>query len=435
MNDLVRQIVSTIRSLKSEGPVAAAEIAFLGLDDVRAKLGDDRWKRFGSAIHQLVEKVIREICGPNDAYFRLDEDQYLLIFSNCTEDVAEIRAATIGSRIGQSLFGKDGLDGVKVITAGRSADGIEELISRSPREVVEDLKERAQRSKDLMAIDLPEAAIEREAASSGTGLDRAARRAKLLQSLHSAKAQPVSFQFTPFWHAPSRRVATFQCSGFRQVGILGDAESGYSVLGDAPDHESIFQYDVDLIEESLLAMTRALRRGNKVHIVLSMHFETVGSSHGRQRVTEILKVVPADLRSYITTLIHGVPNGVPQTRFGDICTYLRPFCTNLNINIQSDRPMAEYKNLFNRLQSVGLQYFCVAMSGDGGRAEVHDMIRIVEIAQEFRIRGVIRKVQSASDALELVSGGFEYCSGGLFGGPFEHLPTPYSFSVGDLEKI
>lgn len=421
--------------MKSEGPVSAGEIAFLGLDDIREKLGEMRWERFNSAIHQLIEKIIIEICGPTDAYFKVSGEQYLLIFSNTTEDIAEVKAATIGTRIEQALFGKDGLEGVKVVTAGRSSDGIDEMLTRSPRAVLDDARERTERRRASLIAQTPEDAIEMELASTGSSFDRQARRAKLFQSLNSAKAQPMSYRFIPFWHAPTRKVATFQCVGFRHVSLTGSSDVGYSVLGMDPAQDAIIQYDVDVMEESLLGLTGSLQRDTRVHVALTLHFETVGSTVGRDRITEVLKVVPQDIRSFLTILICGIPSGVPPTRLADVCAYLKPFCQSISIDVEREWALAEYRSLFMRLRGVGIQYFGIRMRKDGGRSEVQELVDIAKIGNKYGLSGVVSNVSSAADALELTSGGYEYCGGALFGGPFEGLPAPFIFTTGDLERV
>jgi hypothetical protein len=433
MNPLITDIVRTVQSMKASGPVSAGHLAFLGLDDIREKLGEGRWERFNSSIHQLVEKIIGDICSPKDVHFKLPDDQYVFIFADSSEDAANIKAATIGTQISQSLFGKDGLDGVKILAVGRSADGLETVLSKTPAEIIADVKERVDQQKSG-SMEAPEDAIAREANDHTSGIDRESRRAKLLQSLHSAREQPIRYEFIPFWHSATRRVATFQIRATRSSGLNDESLTGYALLGPSPEVESIVQHDIDQVEEGLLALSTCIRHGNHVHVVISLHFETVGSSFGRQKITEILKMVPPDMRSFMSILINAVPNGIPPTRLGDICSYFRPFCTNLSIDVERGHSLQEFKSQFIRFQSVGVHFIGLSADPDGGKTELEELLRIGDLAHQFRLKCAVRHVETASDALELATGGFEYCSGRLFGGPFEHLPAPYNFTTGDLER-
>ena len=83
----------------------AGRIRLVGLDEVRAALGD-RWPAVAVRAMATAETVIRRRCGPQDSVERIDETSFLLCFSILSEAEASFRAAMIGREIRERLIGQ-----------------------------------------------------------------------------------------------------------------------------------------------------------------------------------------------------------------------------------------------------------------------------------------------------------------------------------------
>ena len=60
--------------------VASGQLQFLGLDEIKAKMGD-KWGRLQSLVHKTAEEVINEYVTSHDIYFLYKEDRFVIIFT------------------------------------------------------------------------------------------------------------------------------------------------------------------------------------------------------------------------------------------------------------------------------------------------------------------------------------------------------------------
>jgi hypothetical protein len=415
--DRIQQIVSVIRDMLSRGPVSLGQVTFIGLEEARKRLGEADWRRHQVKIRDSVETVLAEHCTKADAFIRSADDQYLVVFSAISEEAAAVRAAAIANSINSVLFGEQMFDGIRVHATVTGIDELSHSTAATVNEVIEALRRKA---------------IEHARSTGGNpdetlslSLERAGRRAKLRRSLARPQEPPVRFLFNPYWHVPTSRVATFRCTAQKQLPRGGGTLRDYAILGRSASPGDILQFDIDVLEEALLALTFAVRKGLRVHLVIQLHFETVASRSGQAELRDVLRPAPQPLRNLISFNLSAVPSGIPGGRLAEIGQLLHGFGTHLSVDMEPDLTVEACRDLMDKFSAAGIRFISYRMPDAADDAAVRKAAAVIRDAGLRNLGGAVRNVTRDRDIAALAAAGYEYIAGHVIGRSSEFLPEPY----------
>lgn len=414
MPEIVAEVVERVRRLLKNGPVSVGQIAFIGLSDLRVRMGAEKWTKFGPAIRRHAEAALKEHCTAGDSFIRCSDDQYLVIFSNCSAEAAEVRAAAIGSRILNDVHGEEGLDGVRIFTCAENLDDLDHPDGHTPAEIIQRFRNRSQTADagDGQKGTVPD-------------VERAGRRARLRRSLASPYDAPVQYLFNPYWHAPTGRIATFRCSARKLIVGTPRPLSDYRILGENPYPAEIIRFDIDVLEEALLDLTFAIRRGDRVHLVIQLHFETVASRNGQKELREVLQFVPAPLRNLLSFNLSAVPDGAPLGRVSELGVFLHGFGTHLSIDLEAGLPASVYSDLVGKYAEADVHFISFRLPDVMDGTILRDATRVIEKAKQHGLGGAVRNLCDRAFLSPLVAAGYEYIAGPAIGEPSRHIPAPW----------
>lgn len=89
-------------------PGSAGKMSLFGLEDIKAELGD-RWESMAERARLVAEQVISRRMAPNDVYAPFDEDSFLILFADLSEEQSAIKLTVIANEIHERLLGEVGL--------------------------------------------------------------------------------------------------------------------------------------------------------------------------------------------------------------------------------------------------------------------------------------------------------------------------------------
>lgn len=421
MTDTIQQIVTTIRNMLARGPLSLGQVTFIGLEEARKRLGEADWQRHREKIRTSVEGVLSEHCTKADAFIRSAEDQYLVVFSGVSEEAAAVRAAAIASSVNSMLFGDQAFDGIRVHATVTGIDNLSHSTPATVAEVIEALRQDA---------------VARTKSGGGSpddrlslALERAGRRAKLRRSLARPQEPPLRYLFNPYWHVPTSRVATFRCTAQKQLPRGGGTLRDYAILGSAPSPGDILQFDIDVLEEALLALTFAVRKGLRVHLVIQLHFETVASRSGQAELREVLRPAPQPLRNLVSFNLSGVPTGIPGSRLGEIGQLLHGFGTHLSVDLEPDLPIEACQEMMGKFSEAGIRFISYRLPTKVEDSDVRKAATVIRDAGLRRLGGAVRNLMRPGDVTALAAAGYEYIAGPVIGRSAEFLPEPYRTDI------
>jgi GGDEF domain-containing protein len=93
---------------EDQKPGSAGKMSLFGLDDIKAELGD-RWESMAERARLVAEQVISRRMAPNDVYAPFDEDSFLILFADLSEEQAAIKLTVIANEVHERLLGEMGL--------------------------------------------------------------------------------------------------------------------------------------------------------------------------------------------------------------------------------------------------------------------------------------------------------------------------------------
>jgi GGDEF domain-containing protein len=115
------QRLSTLASYGSA--IAAGRVKLVNLEEIKREFGG-RWSQVADRVAATMSAVLKTRLGPNDAFLRLDESHFVLLFGSHDGEHAAAVCSLIAAEIKQKLFGIDrDLGAIKLATATVRVDG------------------------------------------------------------------------------------------------------------------------------------------------------------------------------------------------------------------------------------------------------------------------------------------------------------------------
>ncbi|QEX24103.1 hypothetical protein FRZ61_40440 [Hypericibacter adhaerens] len=103
--------------------ISAGRVKLINLDELKREFGD-RWTQIAPRVATTIASVMKSRLGPNDAFIRLDEAHFVLLFTQQDGEQAAAICSLVAAEIKQKLFGIErDLAHIKLATATIQVDG------------------------------------------------------------------------------------------------------------------------------------------------------------------------------------------------------------------------------------------------------------------------------------------------------------------------
>ncbi len=87
---------------------SAGKLQLLNLDEIKREAGD-RWEQMAEKAHTIAEQVIRHRLAPSDVLAPYDDNSFIVLFAELTEEQARLKAAAIAREVRERLLGELGM--------------------------------------------------------------------------------------------------------------------------------------------------------------------------------------------------------------------------------------------------------------------------------------------------------------------------------------
>jgi hypothetical protein len=424
------------------------QINIIGLDKLRDRLGA-KWAEVEDKVYAAADRIIRARIGPRDAYTRLSENEFLLIFANIPADVARLKCAKIAEEICAFFLGDPDTQGVTVRTAVGVMDGRVKFEELQLPGLLSTLAGRAE------PVDLPcpcaaadangaascenarsvrNAAGNQPAPRKGAGApprDNDDARPKPLRSMPAPTtendlwdiadrlpsfeigggADPIlSFGYRPVWDVRAKLLSTYSCVPVRLFPGYG-RRYGYAVLDDRTDSYSVARLDLETLKEGLCMLDELQRNRFQIFMAVPVQFETVATTKFRDVFIEIAQRVPGRMRKFLAIELVHLPEGIPQNRLAEIVLSLKPFCSAVLVRAAiKAKPLSLYADI--GIHAVGV---------DVRREPLHEaelisrLNQFVADAERQKLWTYVHGVQTTSLTMACCAAGVRYVDGDRVG--------------------
>ncbi len=331
------------------GRLPAGTMQLLGLTGLRQSLGP-AWAENAEKVYRIVDNVLRRRLDVTDAFYKVDEETYLVLFTRLDRPAAGFKAKVIADEVERLALGElpDGnrisvLSAVAEVDRGMILEKIQSLPdlvryvrAASAAELAAPPAVPVAPGEVLLFGEAPETADSEPAdgganatapAVTGAGPDLA----DLDQSLSGLFQRKTVAMFLKECRAgfqPCFSLKRRSFSVFFAVAMHGPsgrpAHLVHDPLLETPE-ELPFQIDRYVLTSGLLGLHRMLGNGERGLVILNAAFSSLAQSRQREAYFARLREVPSGVAKYLGFSLRDIPPGTPASRVAEIMAYLQPF--------------------------------------------------------------------------------------------------------------
>jgi PAS domain S-box-containing protein len=351
---------------------SAGRIKLVGIDEVRAALGD-RWPAVAERAMATAEAVIKRRCGKQDSYSRADDTSFLMCFGALSEQESAFRATMIGREIRDRLIGQGSDPDTAFVRSIAAA-------VRFP--------DQGESDASLHAVLLD-------------GLDKQMERVEqeARQTLRNALAGAACVPRLIFGRNPGDTVAAEVC-------LADGLERGLmTALSALPATESkAFDQDGLLLGLAAQHAITAMSRGVSTPTLITVRFDVFATRLATERYLAVCHKIDARVSSRLLLLLSSLPQGLPKTRLLECINRLRPFCAGVGYQVNDVAGLAAIDLSFSAAPIVSLPATALA-------ANAPDKLKaLIGSLHTQRAKVLIRRVASDEDAAAFRSLGADMIS-------------------------
>lgn len=447
----IEDVKARVASHPAKDSLTLGQVICFGLDELKERVGHQRWRRTEELVTQLIETAVEETLGSEDSFMRSRDGSYLIVFGSGNPEAAEAKAARIATLVNQRLFGEDDADGLKVQNVVATSEGLERGESRSPGDIIQSLLAKAQHMALSAAESQPAGAAggqiltEVGVGSGGGPTDgceplqgghRFARpkggREALLEEFTSLSAGTVRYAFRPVWQPKMERNAVFHCVPLKDSLIEGEPYEDYRVLGSDPGRDDIAELDFAVMEVALLAQSRCLAQGSRQMASFNLHFETLSTTRCRHDVIALLDKAPRELRDTLLFQVVGIPEGVTEGRLAEIVRPLQGYARDVVALVDLTGTPPPSVGQIARLRAVGIRCAVIRLPNVTSSASLAAIRKMIGSLRRCGMRFGVSNVSSVKSLQAWRQEGASFFVGTLFGGPFDQLPSTYQYPMAEM---
>ncbi len=130
--------------------LVSGRVHLLNTDEIRDRLGE-RWEKLASQVHHTITDTLKNRLSRNDFFMQYDDDTYLILFENASEQEAKLKCALLANEIKTKLFGEDAselAEALNVQTVIAQVDGTLATERLSSAQALDEAITQAQKSAD-----------------------------------------------------------------------------------------------------------------------------------------------------------------------------------------------------------------------------------------------------------------------------------------------
>lgn len=400
----------------------AGTMQLIGLAGVQQVLGTS-WPARSDSIYRMVESVLRRRLDVTDAFYKVDTENFLILFTRLGRREAEFKAKVIS-------------DEIQKMIVGELPSGHDVIVSSNITEVERGLVlEKVGSLNDL--LDYVRSATPPSEYGNVTFFDGADEAGATPQSGPVVGAGPdlADLDQSLAGLFQKKSIAAFLkecCAGFypafslRRQGFfsyqtavvhLPTGKPALSVRDpflDTPD-ELPFHLDRYILTTGLLGVHRMLTGGKQGVVVMSVSYDTLATSKLREVYFTRLKEIPGGITKFLGVSVRSIPPGTPASRIAEIMAYVQPFCATRLLRIPPD---AKLIDLYADTGCHGFATWVPQEETDIAR-RFNALTAFTKRAALHRMECVLTDASSRDDVTTGIATGFTYLSGDAVAGMVE----------------
>lgn len=350
----VARLPALEKVLRSETPLPskmqAGTLQLVGLSYIRETLGD-AWEARRDRIHAILEGTLRRYLEPTDAYYKIDDEQFLVLFTRLSYPQAQAKAEAISREVQQLVLGE--LPPGRDVTVMSRVAEVDRSFLMEKVATLHDLLDYVktgtlapQEGEDITFFEAVEddgaPTSDHAAPLTGAGPDMADLDQSLGHLFQTTSAaaylKECSACFEPVFSVKQRGFFTFRVKVLHR----GTAPMSDDLLLIDDPNALRFHLDRYALLTGALGLQQMLSQRIDGLIVMPVHFDTLAEGRTRKVFLQRLQEVPASFRKYIGFSIVGIAPGTPALRIADILSFLQPLSRMQGAHLPADAKLVDH---------------------------------------------------------------------------------------------
>ncbi len=256
-------------------PLPLSSFQMLGLDEIRAKLGD-RWPQMRDKVHLIARNTIAKHLIRGDVFEPHGEDGYLVLFASLGAAEAEFKSRVIAREIAEHLLGESDAAAIKV-TACVTELTHEELAGPDQGSALTKVLARIDSGEDETVTTVA-AILREELGGGGAGPARspAVRGSRALEA-------PPAYAFTPVWDTAQMTLLRYRTAA---PDLVGETET--------------FEADLALVRAAGEELRLLAESGQRRPLTIVVRQTSLGGNAQRAAIRQAVTAVAPSLRRLLT---------------------------------------------------------------------------------------------------------------------------------------
>ncbi len=318
--------------LQSGKTGAAGKLQLLDLEEIKDKLGD-RWQSIADRAMQIAEGIIERRLSSSDVLARYEDDSYVILFADLTEEQARLKAAAIAREVRERLLGELDLseDWVKAYVGDLKE--IDRVRQETGAEATVKLGGIAGTLEGFRNIAPP------------THGGKSAAELELIR-----RVGEVGVTYRPTFAVARNGISIYEAQALR----LDDLNHMYSGAHAYPRGDAAVCFEVD--REVLFRSITLLKDLAKADALVPIRVPVTLSSwlaHSFGQLVDACRALSPTLRRYLVIDIQCQSAQAPVSRIGEAIHTIEPFCRAITVTLPID--FADLDKL-HRLKVVSVGY-------------------------------------------------------------------------------
>lgn len=362
---------ATLRPPRPQERVTAARMSFVGIAEVRKRLGG-HWEQMSDKVMRVAGQLVERRLDPGDIFGSLGEAGFVIVFARLDPQEADARCRQIAVEISRFLLGED-IDPTKL----RVGVDVGEIS-------VEDLPN----GKDLG--DIARLLHDRARKDARRGASKPAPAKTPVQT----DTQPAWERYLPIWHVAEGKIDIYR------LRIPPMSEFGVNL----PRQEEL---DLMLFDRARRRLAALKSSTANLLFLCPIRFNTLRHKEAHQRLTRLCESTPAAYRERLVFELRDIPEGVPEGQFDEAIAFLGKFAAHTAVRV------GRFERNFARLAAAKVRFAVTdfeSLVGTEGEA-IPMMNRFVAASERVGVRSVGVGMDTTSLAVAAVCAGFDHISG------------------------
>lgn len=389
------------------GKIAAGSLQLIGLSGIRSALGE-RWEQRSEQIFRLIEGIFRRRLDVTDAYYRVDDESFLILFTRLRQREAEFKARVIAEEIEKLIVGEESA-AHEIAVVSRVAEINRQFVLEKINSL-DELIEHVRVSADAAARE--HSVMEGDEESEFADIPELNQDFSTLFQRTSTEdyLKQCSANFRPMFNTKRRLFSSFLTTvTSKRTGrmVLIDDDP----LLDKPE-ELLPALDRFTLGAALLGLQRMFNANLQTKLVIPISYDTLSISRLREQYFSRLREVPDGIRTFVAFAVTNLPVGMPASRLGELVSYLRPLSSLQVAHVPADIKLVD---IYAGTGCYGLSTEIPANQSDPSRLQT-DMSSFARRIHLHRNAAILANINSRDDLRTGVAAGFDIIWGDAVSG-------------------